>query len=274
MNIIDTELSFMQKHISYLYLIFILFGCQSEDVVTTHEPKLDYYVDSYDIPDLGFQPSLKVTYEYNSSGKLSKSRVLSYNPDSKSFDELRHLDFAYSGNEVSKILGYLPDELTPYMEQSYEYSPDGRVSKIKETNGSTGLKSEANFVYDDAHESTKVFYTYSNGGSFEYEFNMSGGNVVTDKTTRGSQLCSDAKYTYDDRINPFKNLGYTDYLLTNLSANNKLTESTNYINCAFPSFIPESFSYEYDARGYPTLITTFYKSAATLRKSQKEIFYK
>ena len=86
MKIINTVLLFMQKHIAYLFLIFILFGCQSEDVVTSHEPKLDYYVDSYDIPDLGFQPSVKVTYEYNSWGKLSKSRVLSYNPDSKSFE--------------------------------------------------------------------------------------------------------------------------------------------------------------------------------------------
>ena len=170
--------------------------------------------------------------------------------------------------QVSKINGYLPDVPNPYLEQTYEYFPDGRVSKIKETNGSTGLNSEANFVYDDAHQSTKVFYTFSNGGSFEYEFNMSGGNVVTDKTTRGSQLCSDGQYTYDDGINPFKDLGYTDYLLTNLSANNKLSENTNYVNCAFPSFIPESYSYEYDDRGYPTLITTFYKSAATYQKSK------
>ena len=115
---------------------------------------------------------------------------------------------------------------------------------------------------------------FSNGGSFEYEFHMSDGNVVTDKTTRGSQVCSDGQYTYDDHINPFKNLGYTDYLLTNLSANNKLSEDINHINCSFPSFIPESYSYEYDDRGYPTLITTFYKSGSTVTRSQMEIFYK
>ncbi len=47
----------MQKQISYLLLSFIFWGCQSEEAITTHEPKLDYYVESYDIPDLGFQPS-------------------------------------------------------------------------------------------------------------------------------------------------------------------------------------------------------------------------
>ena len=262
----------MQKHNSYLFLIFILFGCQSEDGITAHEPKLDYYVESYDIPDLGFQPQLKVTYEYNSSGKLNKSHVLTYNPDLKSFHELRYLDFIYSDNALSKILGYLPDESNPYLEDIYEYLPDGRVSKIKETNTSIGINSEAKFAYDPTNQSTKVSYTFSNGGSFEYEFFVSEGNVVTDKTTRGSQLCSDGQYTYDDSINPFKNLGYIDYLLTNLSANNKLTENTNYVNCSFPSFIPESYSYEYDDRGYPTLITTFYKSGTLV--SRKEIFYK
>jgi hypothetical protein len=66
---------------------------------------------------------------------------------------------------------------------------------------------------------------------------MSGGKFVTDKIT-GVRSCVAMAYTYDDGINPFKNLGYTDYLLTNLSAKNKLSENTNYINCAFPSFIP------------------------------------
>jgi len=262
----------MQKHFSYLFLMLALFNCQSEEPITAHEPKLDYYVESYDLPDLGFQPALKVTYEYNSSGKLNKSRVLSYNPDIKSFHELRYFDFIYSDNALSKILGYLPDETNPYLEDTYEYLPDGRVSKINETNTSIGINSEAKFAYDQTNQSTKVSYTFSNGGSFEYEFSVSDGNVVTDKTTRGLQLCSDGQYTYDDGINPFKNLGYIDYLLTNLSANNKLTESTNYINCSFPSFIPESYSYEYNDRGYPTLITTFYKSGTLV--SRKEIFYK
>ncbi len=263
----------MQKHISYLLWSLAFCGCQSDEAITAYEPKLDYYVESYDIPDLGFQPQLKVTYEYNSSGKLSKSRVSSYHPDLKSFDELRHVDFIYSDNGLSKIVGYLPDEINPYLEYTYEYFSDGRVSKIKETNTSIGINSEANFAYDQTNQSTKVSYTFSNGGSFEYEFHVSDGNVVTDKTTRGSQLCSDGQYTYDDGINPFKNLGYTDYLLTNLSANNKVSENINHINCSFPSVIPESYSYEYDDRGYPTLITTFYKSGSNVVRSQKEIFY-
>ena len=86
----------MQKQISYLLLSFIFWGCQSDEAINAHEPKLDYYVESYDIPGLGFQPQLKITYEYNSSGKVSKYHVLSYHPDLNSFRELRHVEFIYS----------------------------------------------------------------------------------------------------------------------------------------------------------------------------------
>jgi hypothetical protein len=86
----------MQKHMHhFLLLSFILLGCQSDETITAHEPKLDYYLESYDVPDLGFQPQLKVTYEYNSSGKLSKYSVFTYNSDSKSFEEQRYFDFSY-----------------------------------------------------------------------------------------------------------------------------------------------------------------------------------
>jgi hypothetical protein len=264
----------MQKYIYYLLLSFTFWRCDSEGPIIVPQPKIDYYVESYDIPGLGFEPQLKVTYEYNSSGKLSRYNVITYNPDSKSFEEQRYFDFTYTDNKVNKIIGSLPDATNPYLEYAYEYFPDGRVSKIKETNVNAGVNSEASFAYDDANQSTKVSYTFSNGGSFEYEFHVTKGNVVTDKTTRGAQLCSDGQYIYDDHVNPFSKLGYTDYLLTNLSANNKVTENINHVNCSFPSFIPESYSYEYNDLDYPTLITTSYKSGSTVARSQKEIFYK
>jgi len=264
----------MQKLNHLLLSFFLLLGCHSEESVTADEPKLDFYIDSYEVPDLGFQPQLKVTYEYNSSGKLSRYRVFAYNPDSKSFVEQRHLDFAYSDNMVSEITGTLSGATSHYLEYVYEYSDNGRVSTIMETNATSGINSEANFIYDDLNQSIKVFYTFSNGESFEYEFHLQDGNMLTDKTTRGSQLCSDGEYTYDKHINPFSMLGYTDYLIVNLSANNRLSENINRVGCAFPTVIPESYSYEYNDRGYPTLMTTFYKSGSTIGRSHREIFYK
>lgn len=95
---------------------------------------------------------------------------------------------------------------------------------------------------------------------------------MTDRTTRGLQLCGDGHYTYDNDINPFSNFGYTDYLLTNLSINNKLSENVNYINCAFPSFIPSSRSYAYNDSGYPTLITTFSTPARLFPEVKRKSF--
>ena len=160
---------------------------------------------------------------------------------------------------------------TGYIEYSYQYLPDSRVSKISEDNDGTGITSEANFTYNDAEGKVLVSYTYSNGGSFEYEFHYSGNNILSDKTTRGAQLCSDGVYTYDENKNPFNEFGYVDYTLSNISANNKLSEDVNYVGCAFPSFVPETYTYEYNNNAYPTKATTVFSSGG---KSQKKFYYR
>lgn len=269
----------MQKFVCCLFFgVSIFLGCESEEgqvtIAKAGKPRLDYYVESYDIPGLGFEPQLKVTYAYASSGRLSKYRVFTYDPKPKAFREQRYLEFFYTDTLVTKILGYSTGIAASNLQQTYEYFPDGRVFKIKDTNKNSGVNSEATFAYDDTKQSTKVTYTFSNGGSFQYEFYMTDGNMVTDKTTRGAQLCSDGKYSYDDHINPFGELGYTDYVLTNVSVNNKVSESINHVGCSFPTFIPETYLYEYNEKGYPTLMTTFYKTGSGIRQSKREIFYK
>jgi hypothetical protein len=256
----------------FLLGLTMLTGCTEEEI--TKPVQLDYYIESYEIPDLGFEPQLKVSYEYNTAGQLSKYTVSSYHPDQNALIDQRYFVFEYTNNQVSAIEGFLPDASNSYISYVYEYLPNGKVSKIAENNQSAGITSEANFTYDPSKPSIKVFYTFSNGGSFEYAVDYANENIVSDKTTRGSQACSDGQYTYDQFKNPFKHLGYVDYLLTNLSANNKLSESINYVGCSFPTLIPETYSYEYNEQGYPTISTTLYKSGGALVRSQKKFFYK
>jgi hypothetical protein len=78
-------------------------------------------------------------------------------------------------------------------------------------------------------------------------------------------------YTYDTKINPFNALGYLDYQLLNFSANNKLTENVNYVDCSFPALIPDTFSYQYNEQGYPTILTTTYKGSQL--KSERKFYY-
>lgn len=263
------------KNLVYpLIALIVLVGCDSEEV-TKSETRLDYYVESYEIPDLGFTPELKVSYEYTSDGKLDKYTVSSYNPASAQQEVQRYFRFSYAANKrsVERIQGYLPSSSTPYVEYRYEYLANGSVAKIKETNTSAGINSEATFTYN-SDESVTVSYAYSNGGAFQYEFHYSNDNLVSDQTKRGAQLCSSGQYTYDQHKNPFKELGFVDYQLSNLSVNNKLTEQVNYVGCAFPELVPESYSYAYNAEGYPVTATTNYKSGAALKRSKKEFFYK
>jgi hypothetical protein len=255
-----------------LTLALILIGCQDENPAGPIETRLDYYVESYQVQGLDFQPQLKVVYHYNEDGSVEKYRVASYDPSTQSFNELRYFAFEYANGRVDKIEGFLTNSTEPYIQYLYEYDAGGGVAKILENNFAAQLTSQAVFT-QNTDQTLQVAYSYSNGGSFEYEFNLLDSNIYSDKTTRGSQICSTGSYTYDLNINPFSKLGYVDYTLTNLSKNNRLTENVNYLGCAFPSIIPEAYSYEYDAKGYPIIATTTYKGSNAI-KSQKKLYYK
>jgi hypothetical protein len=262
------------KKISNLLAVLtaIFLGSCENEIDPIKIKQLDYYIDSYEVSGLGFKPQMKVQYEYNDSDRLTQYTVFSFNPNSQTLEEQRHFEFSYENEVLTGLKGFLPNAANAYIEYTYQYLTDGRVSKINENNLSAGLTSEANFSYNDLNHSVKVAYTYSNGSGFEYEFNYQGENIIADKTTKGSQLCNEGIYTYDQKINPFKNLGYVDYTLTTLSTNNKLTESVNYIGCSFPTLIPESYSYAYDNAGYPVSSTTTYSTDTF--KQQREYFYK
>jgi hypothetical protein len=255
--------------LAMLSMLFLT-RCQEDDL-PKKERRIDYYIESLEIPDLGFLPQLKVAYQYDDAGALQKYTVLGYNASTGLLEEQRHFDFSYADDKVAAIKGYLAGKVDPYIEYSYAYLPDNKVSKITEDNHAAGINSEANFIYRPDN-TVSAEYTFSNGESFQYEFDYTAGNIQTDKTTRGSQICSDGQYTYDQYKNPFKSLGYVDYSLTNLSVNNKVTENVNYIACAFPTLVPESYTYEYGDDGYPVTAITYYKGDHTA-KSRKEFFY-
>ena len=250
----------------------IFFACDDEPARQSGAKKLLSYTESYNLSGLEFQPQIKVEYRYNLAGRLNDYTVFGYDPETEEMIKQRQFVFYYINNRVDRISGYLTNTNDPYIDYSYQYFSDGRPSRITELNYGTGINSEANFSYNDLEENIRVAYTFSNGGSFEYEFKYVDRNIPETKTTRGEQLCSSGAYTYDDHSNPFYELGYVDYLLTNLCSHNKITECVNYVGCAFPTLIPESYSYEYDEDGYPTTATTFYKSESNA-KSIREFTY-
>jgi hypothetical protein len=251
----------------------MLTNCGNEEVdAPVKSKRLDFYTDTFEAQDQGLQTPTKVKYEYNASNKLIEYSVYTSDPTSHSLVVLRSFKLFYTNDLVTEAKGYFSNSPNPYVEYTYQYQPDARVSKISANNHQVGLTSEAKFTYDDVTQITQVSYQYSNGESFEYEFKQTAENIVSDKTTKASELCSSGVYTYDQHVNPFKNLGYVDYELNNLSANNKLTEDVSYTGCAFPSLVPKSYSYVYDDDGYPSVVITSYTNPNI--KQIRVYFYK
>jgi hypothetical protein len=253
-------------------IIFI--GCDDEgDAVGPTETKLHYYTESFEIDGFDFDPQYTVMYDYDNLGQLENYTFYSYDQSSHDLKKERTFMFTYLDGRVKQIEAFLVNSSEPYVTYSYSYLPDSRVANIKEINAGAGISSQADFHYL-ADDMVKVAYLYSNGNSFEYEFRYANQNILTDKTTRGAQLCSDGSYSYDTYKSPFQTLGYVDYMLFNMSANNRLTENVNYVSCSFPTLLPESYEYEYDGNGFPTVATTKYKSGGAIRLSRKNFFYK
>lgn len=253
-------------------------GCNDDKEVTpecleAECIKLDNYVESFYVPSLEFVPQSKVMYEYSKSGRIKKYTVFSYDPDADEMTAQRYYSFDYSGANVSRITGYSPGQVSPFVEYTYEYLSGNEVAKIREQNHSAETDSEATFTYAE-DGAVKVTYVTSNGNQVEYQFDYTSGNILSDRTTRGADLCRTGEYSYDSNRNPFNHLGYVDYMLLNVSANNRLTENVNYIACEFPNLIVESYDYEYDENGYPVSATTFYKSESAVAKSKKEFYYR
>lgn len=245
-------------------------GCKTEEVVP-NQVKLISYTETFEIDGFGFEPQSKVEYDYDEYGNLSRYTFYGYNPDLENFEAQRYFILTYKDSKVNKIEGFHANDV-PDVNYEYFYQTDGKLLKITEENKGAGVNSEASFEYK-LHDYIKVSYRYSNGGSFEYEFQYVNENIVGDKTTRGSALCSEGEYNLDDHPNPFRALGFIDYALFNMSANNRLTENVEYVGCAFPSLIPESYNYQYNANGYPSEMTTNFKPGGIVMKSHKKFLY-
>jgi hypothetical protein len=216
------------------------------------------------------EPSSKVVHEYQ-DGRIHVINNYVWNSTEKRFEDGSHSEFFYEGKSLKKIVSYLAGQAQPYSEDNYTYDDLGYATHIQHKGFGVGVTTEVDLAHLFGDRVVKATYRNSNGTGFEYEFVNQYANMKSDKTTRGSELCSEGTYTADKNINPLKHLGYTDYLLRNYSIGNRLTESVNYVGCAFPALIPESYSYVYDVDGYPLRATTNYRGGTL--KGETEYTY-
>jgi hypothetical protein len=201
-------------------------------------------------------PISKTNYEYH-EGRISLIQNSTWSELDEEFIDDTRMEFTYSQDRVFQIQTRQSGTNIIYSEDTYTYDDLGQPIHIQHKG--EGVTTEIDLSYLKNNRVVKATYRLSNGRGFEYEFMTEHGSIKSDKTTRNSQLCSEATYTSDKNINPLKHLGYTDYLLRNYSASNRLTESANYVACSFPSLMAESYEYVYDEDGYPVRATTTFK---------------
>jgi hypothetical protein len=206
-------------------------------------------------------PYGKVAYEYNVDHSINAISYSDFDESNEVFVSTRQSKFSYGPAGVSKII---TDDVNTDQRISvdwYTYEPSARLAHIKHQDFNSDITTEVGITYNENNRIINAAYSLSNGRAFEYEFLKKADNVISDRTTSGGELCSTGNYEYDKNINPLKHLGYVDYLFRNYSISNRLTESVEYKACGFPTLIPESYSYTYDADGYPSVVTTHYKNS-------------
>jgi len=210
-------------------------------------------------------PANKVEHEYQ-DGRIHVIKNYTWNTDDKKFVDESHSEFIYEGTVLKKIVSYLAGQAHPYSEDNYTYDESGYATHIQHKGFGVGITTEVDLSHQFGDRVVKATYRNTNGTGFEYEFVNQYGNMKSDRTTRGSELCSEGTYSTDKNINPLKHLGYTDYLFRNNSISNTLMESANYLACAFPSLVVDRHTYVYDEYGYPLKATTYYKGVSTVSK--------
>lgn len=240
--------------------------------------KLSYYVSYLEGNNKVMQPNFKASYSYAADGKLESAYNEIYNTQTLAFEESFTETFTYSGSPVAQVSKIITTRNNiPQQRYDYEY---GVIDKITEKDFINGLTTTQSFTRIENTNSVDVNYSFSNGNSFSYQFDVKYKNRISDITIQSGQTCNEGVYTYDKNINPFVHLGYQDASLVNWSANNRVTENVVYKACSYPSIVPVQYDYTYDDEGYPiTKRTTFKSGTATDSKhpifhSEEHYFYK
>jgi hypothetical protein len=204
------------------------------------------------------EPTARTDYEYT-AGRISGMKTYVWSAEDKSFIAQTNSEFVYDNNLLQKIVTRNAGDLSGHVDDIYTYDSDGKVSHIQHLPSGGNVASDVDLSYFGSGGSVRAVYKFSNGAGFEYDVHNEFGSSRSDKTTRFGELCSTGNYTYDKNVNPLAHLGYIDYLFRNYSFSNRLTEDVDYVGCAFPSLVAESYSYVYDKDEYPVRQETNYR---------------
>lgn len=225
------------------------------------------------------------TYERDASGK-----IISRRDSTGSLLLIQELEYDANGN-VSKAFMRQNGDITHSYE--FEYNPDGKLKKRQILPGTLNVADDYNVYSYDAAGHLIIDSQFSRGSGSDYslvfvsQFVYTGDNITGAegyKAENGNvELFTRLKYEYDNRLNPFKDLGnhyyfYNEtgssiYTIVNMSRNNVLKQYVETENAMFQ--LKQTYAYQYNSDNYPVkLESEILDSPVLMSHFEVEYFYK
>lgn len=219
---------------------------------------------NYILVNGSYKPDTKMVFNYQDNGRLSEIQYFARKQDNSIYMAKRE-EFQYSNNQLQKISGY--DEFNRYSGfTSFAYNTAGKVNRIVEE-ASTGVQTVGlvDYYYSPVTRLTEIQFSFSyshNSIGMNYYQRYADGNRISDNSNTSNQSTETGQYDYDSNINPYAHIGWLNLFLSHSSKNNVIRQQKSFYG-NYPMAVAYSFSYKYDADGYPVELVRQYKSYQT-----------
>jgi hypothetical protein len=201
----------------------------------------------------GFSAGSKTVYDYYSSGRVDTEKYYYFDSMTDDYILATTASFRYTDGVLSEI-SKVNEESGHEAMTTYTYS-DGKPSRIDIDDG---IDSEITISYQG--DTIQAVYEQSNGRFFTYRFSTTGNNIGFEKTIDDSNVVSSkVSNEFDDGLNPYALLNFTDPFFTNFSKNNKTKTTSQYFTHQ-PEAVASSYEYEYNDKNFPVKQITTYVS--------------
>ncbi len=214
-----------------------------------------------------FKPQTNTTYEYDLSGRLSKTLHYIKNADNATALAATEI-FEYSNGHITKITKQ-DDQNMIRSVSSFVYNQGGKIISITHNEGGKQTAGDVQYTSLDGgtgisgQYAINILYRYSDRYySTNYNMKFKGGMMIEDAAVTSHNSSSLGLYMYDFNINPYMHLNLPDLFLSNHSKHNVNWQQKTFL-AADLSFVPYDFEYKYDADGYPTELTRKYFNSLT-----------
>jgi hypothetical protein len=255
----------MKNFLQILLIASLFIGCSSsndDDLTTEDTTPLLVTKQNYLSADGTYDGSMNYSYDGDKIVKMETS------------DGEEKVEFTYKGDEISKSVTYLNNQIREINEFLYT---NGKLTSQKVTESYSAHTYNFTINYDYVNDNyvkyTRVtgYSTNSSGvitySTTNYEAFISNGNlnkIISKSTSSGTTTYN---YTYDDKNNPYKNIrGYAKAMIfdttnSDLSSINNLTKRTynqSLLNTEYSGTITKAITYT--GNNFPSKIVTVEKN--------------